>query len=261
LSSGPATYRPPFGAQRTRRSHRRQGWGTAHRALGLAVTAFHHRPFHCGSTYVDNGRDGSKAEVHRAREARARGAAIRVVDPDHAVAPLASSGDVQIRPLVPRAWPPRCEADPNECSIGLRIDFCRSSVLFTGDAEHDEEAMVDPGSPVSVLQVAHHGSDTSTTPGFLAKARPRYAVISAGKPGQGLNREYCHPRAIIVRRLTRVLGVGSPPNGALKAASSRRERCRVSRCTPFRFRPKSAGSLGRATSVRHPPATSARTLR
>jgi competence protein ComEC len=95
---------------------------------------------------------------------------------------------------------------PNDCSIGLRIDYCASSVLFTGDAEHDEEARLDPRGHVSLLQVAHHGSETSTSPGFLAKAHPTYAVISAGRPGEGLNVEYCHPRALVVKRLTSVLG-------------------------------------------------------
>jgi len=75
-----------------------------------------------------------------------------------------------------------------------------------GDAEHDEEARLDPHGHVSVLQVAHHGSETSTTPGFLAETHPSYAVISAGKPGTGLNAEYCHPRTLVVQRLTAVLG-------------------------------------------------------
>lgn len=98
--------------------------------------------------------------------------------------------------------------------------------MFTGDAEHDEEALLDPGGPVTLLQVAHHGSETSTTPAFLAKTRPRYAVISAGKPDQGLNREYCHPRALVVRRLVAVLGGGA--SVALKAFDG----TRCDRATP-----------------------------
>ena len=38
--------------------------------------------------------------------------------------------------------------------------------------------------------------------------RPRYAVISVGRPGEGLNAGYCLPRALVVQRLTRVLGGG-----------------------------------------------------
>ena len=110
---------------------------------------------------------------------------------------------------------PRAATIANDCSIGLRIDFCSSSVLFTGDAEHDEEAMLDPRGRVTLLQVAHHGSETSTTPGFLAKIHPSYAVISAGKPGDGMNADYCHPRAIIVKRLTTL--TGGPGSKTLKS--------------------------------------------
>ena len=59
---------------------------------------------------------------------------------------------------------------------------------------------------MTLLQVGHHAATSSSRPTFLARAAPRYAVISAGKPDEGLNRDYCHPRAAIVERLTRVLG-------------------------------------------------------
>jgi competence protein ComEC len=156
--------------------------------------------------YVDNGRDGRKAEVRRARKAALeRGASVRVVDPEHTIVPMDGAPDLTLAAVVPSAWPPACSHDPNECSIGLRLDFCSSSVFFAGDAEHAEEAELDPGH-VTLLQVGHHGSETSSTPAFLFKARPTYAVVSAGRPGEGANREYCHPRAPIIRRLTRLLG-------------------------------------------------------
>lgn len=179
-------------------------WITHQHADHLGGAAGVLRAFHVG-VYADNGRDPSKAEVKRThRAARESGAALRVIDRGEPV-PIPDSQDVRLTAALPPAWPESCAHDPNECSIGLRIDYCASSVLFTGDAEHDEEARLDPGE-VTLLQVGHHGSETSTTPGFLAKTRPRYAVISAGKPGEGMNRDYCHPRAGIVTRLTRVLG-------------------------------------------------------
>jgi competence protein ComEC len=163
--------------------------------------------------YVDDGRDASKAEVRRARRAaEARGVPTYVVAPGSTDVPLRSTKDVRARAVVPPAWPPACAHDANECSIGLRIDFGASSVLLTGDAEHEEEAMLDPLGPVTLLQVAHHGSETSSSPSFLARARPSYAVISAGRPAEGMNRDYCHPRAIVVKRLSRVLG-GGPARG------------------------------------------------
>lgn len=96
-------------------------------------------------TYVDNGRDAGKAEVRRAhRAAEERGTSVRAVDPEHPEAPFAPSADVTPTPILPPGWPPTCSHDPNDCSIGLRLDFCSSSVLFMGDAEHDEEARLDP---------------------------------------------------------------------------------------------------------------------
>jgi competence protein ComEC len=157
--------------------------------------------------YVDNGRDEKKAEVKNAhRAATAHGTAVKQADPEHATDALAATPELRITPVLPSTWPASCPHDANACSILLRIDYCGSSVLFTGDAEHDEEARLTMLAPVTLLQVGHHGSDTSTTPGFLARAKPRYAVISAGKPDEGLNADYCHPRALVVERLTKVLG-------------------------------------------------------
>jgi competence protein ComEC len=157
--------------------------------------------------YVDDGRDLQKPEVQRARRAAVeQGTAVRVVDPERRGWSPAPSRDVRLTPILPRRWPPSCGHDPNDCTIALRVDYCASSVLFTGDAEHEEERALDPIAPVTLLQVAHHGSDTSTGLGFLSRARPRYAVISAGHAGAGTNRDYCHPRALVVRRLTRALG-------------------------------------------------------
>lgn len=177
--------------------------------------------------YVDDGRAANKGEVRLARRAAEhRGVPVHVVQPGDAVVPLASSGGVRFSAIVPPAWPPSCAHDANECSIGLRIDDCASSVLLLGDAEHEEEAVLDPGGPVTLLQVPHHGSETSTSPVLLGRARPRYAVISAGKPGEGVNRDYCHPRAIVAKRLSRVLG--GPETRALAAFDG--ERC--DRATP-----------------------------
>jgi beta-lactamase superfamily II metal-dependent hydrolase len=177
--------------------------------------------------YVDNGRDVANAEVRDARSAAVdRGVPIHVVDPTHREVPARGSADITLTPVVPPAWPSSCRHDANECSIGLRVDYCASSLLLTGDAEHAEEQLLDAGGPVTLLQVAHHGSDTSSSPAMLARVRPRYAVISAGKPGAGMNREYCHPRAVVVQRLTRVLG--GPGAGRVQAFDG--ERCE--RATP-----------------------------
>jgi competence protein ComEC len=177
---------------------------------------------------VDDGRSPGKAEVRRARRAaEEHGVPVHVVEPGSTAIPLASSGDVRLAAVVPAAWPAACARDANECSIGLRIDDCASSVLLLGDAEHEEEALLDPGGPVTLLQVPHHGSETSTSPRLLSKTKPRYAVISAGGRDEGMNRDYCHPRALVVRRLSRVLG-GEGARATLESFDG--ERC--DRATP-----------------------------
>ncbi len=171
--------------------------GGAHEVMGKFATRL----------YVDNGREADKGEVKRAHDAaHTAGAALAIVDPEHSAVPLRSTENVKLTAIVPSTWPEACEHDANDCSIGLRIDYCQSSVLFTGDAEADEESAMDIHGRVTLLQVGHHGSNTSTSKPFLAKVAPKYAVISAGKPGEGTNRTYCHPRAVTVEALTAQLG-------------------------------------------------------
>src|SRR6185436_10515464 len=97
----------------------------------------------------------------------------------------------------------------NLCSILLRVDYCSSSMLFTGDAEAEEESVLDTKGNATLLQIGHHGSDTSSTPAFLAKVAPKYAVISAGKKGDGMNKGYCHPRQSTVKAVTHALGTST----------------------------------------------------
>ena len=157
-------------------------------------------------TYVDNGRDGTKEEVAKTRRAaEAHGTVVRVVDPTHPYDGVGVSGAARVTSVLPAAWPEDCASDPNECSLGLRIDFGASSVMFTGDAERDEERSLPLPGKVTLLQIAHHGSETSSAAAFLTAASPRYAVISAGHPGVGMNAEYCLPRATTLERIGRVL--------------------------------------------------------
>lgn len=87
---------------------------------------------------------------------------------------------------------PISESDePNNTSIALRVDYGETSFLFAGDAEVEEEnEILDAGYDVSctVMQVNHHGSDTSTGYRWLREAAPEYAVISCGT-----GNSYGHP--------------------------------------------------------------------
>lgn len=87
----------------------------------------------------------------------------------------------------------------NNDSLVMRLDFNKASVLLEGDAEAPSEAaMVEHGrvAPATLLKVGHHGSNTSTTPAFLAAVAPREAVISVGRYNT-----FGHPRFEVLGRL------------------------------------------------------------
>lgn len=106
----------------------------------------------------------------------------------------------EIGPLVIEIINPiKLTGDVHEGSISLRALFGDVSFLFTGDAEEQtEQAMIDRGHELdaTVLQLGHHGSNTSTIPAFLQKVNPEVAVISAGKDNQ-----YGHPHEEVVTRV------------------------------------------------------------
>ena len=69
--------------------------------------------------------------------------------------------------------------------------YGNNSFIFTGDAEQVAESeTVGNGQTLKsdVLKVGHHGSDTSTTQGFLNSVDPKYAVIQVGQ-----GNKYGHP--------------------------------------------------------------------
>ncbi|MCA1816055.1 MAG: ComEC/Rec2 family competence protein [Acidobacteria bacterium] len=86
----------------------------------------------------------------------------------------------------------------NDDSIVLRVRYGERCFLLTGDIERGgETALVAAGDDLrcDVLKVAHHGSHTSSTPAFVAAARPAFAVVSVG-----LDSPFGHPDAAVVGR-------------------------------------------------------------
>ncbi len=73
--------------------------------------------------------------------------------------------------------------DLNNNSIVGRLVYGESTMLFTGDAEKEEErTILDSGADIrsGVLKVGHHGSKTSSSSDFVAAVAPKAAVLSAG---------------------------------------------------------------------------------
>jgi competence protein ComEC len=87
----------------------------------------------------------------------------------------------------------------NESSIVARLEYGGVSALLTGDIAGQGELQLSnngSGLRADILKVAHHGSDTSTSPAFLSRVRPRLAVISVG----GSN-GFGHPSPSVIDRL------------------------------------------------------------
>jgi len=91
------------------------------------------------------------------------------------------------------------DSDTDNNGVVLRLSMGDISFLLTADLYADgERYLSDQGVELrsTVLQVAHHGSDTSTTPGFLAAVAPQVAVISAGA-----DNPFGHPTQEVMDRL------------------------------------------------------------
>lgn len=69
----------------------------------------------------------------------------------------------------------------NNSSIIMKLTYGKVTFLFTGDAEAEAEQVVASSGydlSATVLKIAHHGSDTSSTYAFLENVMPTFAVIS-----------------------------------------------------------------------------------
>lgn len=77
----------------------------------------------------------------------------------------------------------------NDNSLIIRVSVYGKTYLFTGDAGIEaEQALIDvygKGLKSDVLQIGHHGSDTSTSRFFLSYVEPEVGIISLGPNRHG----------------------------------------------------------------------------
>ena len=104
-------------------------------------------------------------------------------------------GDVAVSVL----WPPAGGGkSTNNDSVVLRIQYGERVILLTGDIEEAAERSLlasQQAMHADVIKVAHHGSKTSSTEGFVAATKPQLAVISVGR-----NSRFGHPNREVVER-------------------------------------------------------------
>lgn len=85
----------------------------------------------------------------------------------------------------------------NNASIAGVLRVYDTKIALTGDIEAVvEEMILDQLDQVDILKVPHHGSQTSSTEGFVKRLNPDIAVICVGKNNYG------HPNPQVVNRYT-----------------------------------------------------------
>ena len=130
--------------------------------------------------FVLSGVRGAAHPCHRGEQWRWDGVTFRILGPD-----IGAGGS------------------RNDRSCVLRVSGPGGSVLFPGDIEKGgEHALLDDGAgrlSAQVLVAPHHGSNSSSTPPFVAAVHPRYVVFSTG-----YRNRYHFPRPRVVARYRRI---------------------------------------------------------
>ncbi|MCL2370153.1 MAG: MBL fold metallo-hydrolase [Firmicutes bacterium] len=95
----------------------------------------------------------------------------------------------------------------NNISTILLVEYRDRSVMLTGDATSATEGealeLSNFPSNIDVLQVGHHGSNSSSSPEFLRALTPTYAIISVGQ------NTYGHPTGRVLGNLKTHGGIES----------------------------------------------------
>lgn len=108
--------------------------------------------------------------------------------------------------------------DVNDRSALSILSYGSYSQLFTGDmTKNVEEEIGHTLPPVTVLKVAHHGSETSTTEKFLEHITPKYGMISCG-----IDNRYQHPHRSVIDRLERrgIIPLRTDQRGAIRIVTN-----------------------------------------
>lgn len=101
-------------------------------------------------------------------------------------------------------YPDELNEGTNESSLAMRLSYGEFAAQFTGDLGFDQEAELLTSnrlSPVTLLEVGHHGSAGSSSAKFLQALSPEVGVVQVGA-----DNSYGHPTE---EALSRVRAVGA----------------------------------------------------
>lgn len=115
----------------------------------------------------------------------------------------------------------------NNHSIVQKMEFGQTSVLWTGDIEHEVDPYIlhyDTLLRADLLKVPHHGSITSSTLPLIKAIDPKYAVVSVGE-----GNKFDHPSEVVLDRY-RTSGISpilTMETGAVVFESDRKKWTRI----------------------------------
>lgn len=101
-------------------------------------------------------------------------------------------------------WDALQDTKSNNRSCVLLIEYQAQKILLPGDIEKPVERQLLAQkvlTPVTILLAPHHGSHSSSTPGFIAETYPQYVIYSTGyhnqhgHPHQDVRERYQHVNA------------------------------------------------------------------
>lgn len=110
---------------------------------------------------------------------------------------LARGDTLRRAPLARVLWPPRASppGGDNAAALVLEMGAGRGRLLFMADVDSTVEDSLEVRD-VAVLKVSHHGAASATGARFLARTRPRIALVSVGARNR-----FGHPAPALLGRL------------------------------------------------------------